>query len=194
MIHGYARVSSRDQSPALQLEALTRAGVDHLHEETASGALARPILARLVGSLESGDTLTVWKLDRLGRTSHEVILLIDELRERGIAFQSLTEGFDTATPAGRAFVGILAVLAQLERETIRERVAAGIAISRAEGRHGRPRTYEMARVHHARDLIRAGASLRQASRKVGIPKSTLADALRKLLSPPVLEVRQASPA
>ena len=184
MIHGYARVSTRDQNAAMQLDALSRAGVDRLHEETASGALARPILAELVRGLEPGDTLTVWKLDRLGRTSHEVILLIDELRQRDISFRSLTEGFDTATPSGRAFVGILAVLAQLERETTRERAAAGITISRAEGRHGRPRTYEIARVHHARDLIGAGASLRQASRKVGIPKSTLADALRRLPTSP----------
>jgi DNA invertase Pin-like site-specific DNA recombinase len=184
-VHGYARVSTRDQDPAMQLAARRRAGVDELHEETASGVKARPVLAALLARLTEGDTLTIWKLDRLGRTAHEVLLTLDNLRSRGIACRSLTEGLDTSTPTGRAFAGILAVLAQLERETLLERVAAGIAISRAEGRHGRPRSYEVSQVRHARDLVAGGTSLRQAARLTGIPRSTLAEALARLPPPTI---------
>lgn len=182
--HGYARVSTRDQNPAMQTDALRRAAVDEIHEETASGAKARPILAALLARLVAGDHLVVWKLDRLGRSARQVILAVDDLRARGIVIRSLTEGVDTGTPAGRAFIGIMAILAELERETTLERIHAGIAVSRAEGRHGRPPGYDIARVRHARELVDGGASLRAASRVTGIPRSTLADALARLLPPP----------
>ena len=180
MIHGYVRVSSRDQNPALQHDALSRAGVDEIHEERASGVKARPILAALLARLVEGDTLAVWKLDRIGRSARDVIFTVDDLRGRGVIIRSLTEGVDTGTPAGRAFVGMMAILAELERETTLERINAGIAISRAEGRHGRRPGYDIARVRHARDLIAQGSSVRQASRAVGIARSTLADAIQRL--------------
>ena len=181
-IYGYARVSTRDQNPDLQIEALRAAGITDVHQETGSGAKARPILAALLAILEPGDTLTVWKLDRLGRSARDVILTVADLRERGIVIRNLTEGVDTGTPAGRAFTQIMAVLAELERETTLERIHAGIAISRAEGRHGRKPSYDLARVRHARSLIDGGASLRATARVTGIPRSTLADPLIRLPS------------
>lgn len=180
MIHGYVRVSSRDQNPALQHDALGRAGVDEIHQERASGAKARPVLAALLARLAEGDTLAVWKLDRIGRSARDVIFTVDDLRGRGVIIRSLTEGVDTGTPAGRAFIGMMAILAELERETTLERIHAGIAISKAAGRHGRRAGYDIARVRHARELVDGGSSIREASRAVGIARSTLADALRKL--------------
>ena len=180
MICGYARVSTRDQDSAMQTAALRHAGVDEIHEETASGAKARPILAALLARLHEGDVLAVWKLDRLGRSARDVIFTVDDLRGRGVIIRSLTEGVDTGTPAGRAFIGVMAVLAELERETTLERVRAGIALSTAQGRHGRRPAYDVARVRHARQLIDDGASIREAARKVGIARSTLADALARL--------------
>ena len=182
--HGYARISTRDQNPAMQVAALRAAGVDLVHEETASGAKARPVLAALLGSLAPDDQLVVWKLDRIGRSARDVILTIDDLRTRGIVIRSLTEGVDTGTPAGRAFIGVMAVLAELERETTLERIRAGIAISTAAGRHGRPVGYDIARIKLARELMDAGESQRQVARKVGIPRSTLASALKRLPTPP----------
>lgn len=178
--YGYARVSTRDQNPGLQVEALRAAGVTEIHQETGSGAKARPVLEALLARLEHGDTLVVWKLDRLGRSARSVILAVDDLRSRGVILRSLTEGVDTGTPAGRAFIQIMAVLAELERETLLERVQAGIAISRAEGRHGRPASYDGAQIRHARELIDGGLSLREAARRVGLARSTLSDALARM--------------
>lgn len=180
MIHGYARVSTKDQATTLQIDALRRAGVDEIHEETGSGVKVRPVLAALLARLVDGDVLAVWRLDRLGRSSRDVILTIDDLRQRGIVVRSLTEGLDTSTPTGRAFAGFLAVLAELERETLLERVRAGIASARADGRHGRPRTWSPDQIRHAHVLIAEGLSVRAVSRRVGLPRSTLVDALRRL--------------
>jgi DNA invertase Pin-like site-specific DNA recombinase len=165
---------------------MAAAGCDQIREEAASGkkGAARPVFTALMGELADGDTLTVWKLDRLGRSAREVLFTVDDLRTRGVLLRSITEGVDGTTPAGRAFIGILAVLAELERDILLERVHAGIAISRAEGRHGRRPAYDIARVRHASDLIRDGASIRTAARQVGLPRSTLADALARL--PPAL--------
>jgi len=108
---------------------------------------------------------------------------MDDLRQRGVVIRSLTEGMDTATPTGRAFAGILAVLADLERETILERVGAGIAAAKADGRHRQPRKWDVDQVRQGRSLIEDGHSVRAAARRVGLARSTLTDALRRL--PPV---------
>jgi DNA invertase Pin-like site-specific DNA recombinase len=177
---GYARVSTRDQTSALQVEALRRAGVDEIHEETASGARERPVLEALLARLQHGDSLTTWKLDRIGRSARQTLDILEGLRVRGATYRSITEGLDTATPFGRLGITILAAIAEMEREVLLERIHAGIAISRAEGRHGRRPAYDIARVRHAQELIGAGGSLREVSRKVGIARSTLADALARL--------------
>jgi DNA invertase Pin-like site-specific DNA recombinase len=124
---GYARVSTLEQHPAAQLDALTAAGVDQVYVDHASGVLTeRPELAKLLGQLRAGDTLVVWRLDRLGRSTPHLIQTVTELGEQGIGFQSLTEAIDTTTSAGRLLFGILASLAAFERDLIRERTVAGL--------------------------------------------------------------------
>ena len=180
MRYGYVRVSSRDQNTALQHDALSRAGVEEIHEEMASGVKARPVLDALLARLGPGDSLTTWKLDRIGRSARQTLQIIETLRDRGATYRSITEGLDTATAFGRLGITILAAVAEMERDVLLERIYAGIAISRAEGRHGRRPGYDIARVRHARDLIAQGSSVRQASRAVGIARSTLADAIQRL--------------
>ncbi len=137
MLIGYARVSTDDQVTALQLDALRAAGCDRVHEEMASGARHdRPILARVLEDLRAGDTLIVWKLDRLGRSAHSLIGWANDLAARGINFRSLTDPIDTSTAMGRMFFQITAALAEMERSLIRERTMAGLTAARARGRRG----------------------------------------------------------
>jgi len=134
---GYARVSTSGQDVALQRDALTDAGCARIFAETASGAYRdRPELARLLDYLRPGDTLTVWKLDRLGRSLPHLVEIITGLAERGIGFRSLTEGLDTDTPGGRLIFHVMAALAAFERDIIRERTLAGLAAARTQGRVG----------------------------------------------------------
>jgi len=127
MKYGYARTSTDDQTTALQLVALKRARCSHIFEDKGlSGTTGkRPALLRCLRTLRPGDTLIVWKLDRLGRSLRDLITMLDELRERGIRFQSLTEAIDTGTPTGRAMWQMIGVLAELEPSLITERTAPG---------------------------------------------------------------------
>lgn len=144
MLIGYARISTADgrQSVDLQRDALRAAGVEDgvLYQDEASGALnERPGLDACLKALRSGDTLVVWKLDRLGRSLRHLVAIADDLSTRGVGLRVLTgEGaqIDTTTPAGRVVFGIFAVLAEFERELIRERTRAGLAAARARGRKG----------------------------------------------------------
>jgi len=134
---GYARVSTGDQDASLQVDALTAAGCFKVFTDTASGALQeRPGLARLQEQLRPGDTLVVWRLDRLGRSLRHLIDSLNDLQARGVGFRSLTESIDTTTPGGRLVFHVFAALAEFERELIRERTAAGLAAARARGRQG----------------------------------------------------------
>jgi DNA invertase Pin-like site-specific DNA recombinase len=134
---GYARVSTGDQSPDLQLDALRAAGCYRVFVDTASGALAaRPELAQVLDQLRPGDTLVVWKLDRLGRSLRHLIDTVGELERRGIGFKSLRESVDTTTPGGRLVFHLFGALAEFERDLLRERTAAGLAAARARGRTG----------------------------------------------------------
>ena len=139
---GYARVSTVDQNPALQLDALQTAGCDPVFSDHASGAREkRPDLDRCLGYLRAGDTLVVWRLDRLGRSLRHLVTLVADLGARGIGFRSLTENIDTTTAGGRLIFHVMAALAEFEREIIKERSIAGVAAARARGRKpGRPRT------------------------------------------------------
>lgn len=178
-VHGYARVSTRDQSPALQMDALRAAGCDEVHEETGSGAKSdRPILTGLLARLQEGDHLVSWKLDRIGRTARHTLEILDGLRARGIIYRSLTEGLDTSTPVGKFGLTMLAAAAEMERELLLERIHAGIRATRK--RLGRPPelhpdTLAQARRHIAED----GYSIRRTARTLRIPLSTLHDALRR---------------
>ena len=134
---GYARVSTTDQNPDLQQDALTAAGCARVFTDTASGALdKRPHLDALLDYLRPGDVLVVWRLDRLGRSVRHLTETVNTLAERGVGFRSLTEGIDTTTPAGKLVFHIFAALAEFEREIIRERTNAGLDAARARGRKG----------------------------------------------------------
>jgi len=141
MLVGYMRVSSDNdrQSTALQRDALLAAGVDarHLFEDRASGATDdRPGLTTALDFVQPGDVLIVWKLDRLGRSLSHLLTIVTTLRERQVAFRSLTEGMDTTTPAGELLFHVFGALAQYERALTRERVMAGLAAAQRRGRRG----------------------------------------------------------
>jgi Site-specific recombinases, DNA invertase Pin homologs len=134
MIYGYARVSTKDQNLNLQLDALTKYGVDEIYEEKASTRKAdRVVLNELISHLRAGDTLVVWKLDRLGRTVSQLISLAEHFETKGITFVSLQDQFDTSSAVGRAVFHILCVMAQMERDIIKERTMAGLESARQRG-------------------------------------------------------------
>src|SRR4051794_32546633 len=137
MLLGYARVSTIDQNLALQRDALTEAGCQKIFTEQISGAVTdRPALCEALAFARSGDTLIVWKLDRLARSMKQLIETIEDLRQRGIGFRSLTEALDTTTPQGRLVFHMFGALAEFERSLIRERTQAGLAAARRLGRTG----------------------------------------------------------
>jgi DNA invertase Pin-like site-specific DNA recombinase len=133
---GYARVSkSGDQQTAPQIRALKEAGCKRIFEESASGGRwDRPELHRLLGQLREGDTLVVWKLDRLSRSLKDLLMILDQVEAAGAKFRSLTEAVDTSGPAGRMVMQMLGAFAEFEREMIRERTKAGLTEARAKGR------------------------------------------------------------
>lgn len=184
MLVGYVRVSSVDdrQNTDLQRDALLAAGVDnrHVHEDRTSGARdERPGLRACLEYLQAGDVLVVWKLDRLGRSLAHLIDTVARLRLRGFGFRSLTEAIDTTTPAGEFVFHLFGALAQCERSLIRERVNAGREAAKRRGRRGgRPRRLDAERIEAARALLASNLSVTAAARSLGIPRSTLVDALR----------------
>ena len=134
---GYARVSTASQNLDGQTDALARAGCEKVFTDTASGKLTeRPELAVCLGYLRAGDTLVVWRLDRLGRSLRHLVETVNALAERGVAFRSLHEGIDTTTSTGRLIFHIFAALAEFERELIAERSAVGRSAARVRGRLG----------------------------------------------------------
>lgn len=155
---GYCRVSTEDQNPDLQLTALKRAGCRTIFTDKASGAhVSRPELTKCLKVLNAGDTLIVWKLDRLGRSLRDLIALLDDLKTRGVVFQSLTESIDTATPTGRAMWQMIWILAELERSLLQERTKAGRAAAVARGvKLGRKPKLSPQQVAHARKLLEQG--------------------------------------
>ncbi|EFF8886618.1 recombinase family protein, partial [Escherichia coli] len=137
MLIGYVRVSTNEQNTALQRNALESAGCELIFEDKASGKQTeRPGLKKVLRMLSRGDTLVVWKLDRLGRSMRHLVVLVEELRDRGINFRSLADSIDTSTPMGRFFFHVMGALAEMERELIVERTRAGLDAARAEGRIG----------------------------------------------------------
>lgn len=135
---GYVRVSTDQQSTDMQHDAMARVSPERIFEDVGySGAKAsRPGLEAALEYLRDGDTLAVWRLDRLGRSTLHVLNLIKELSERGIGFQSLTEGIDTTTPQGRMLLAIIASFAEMEREILVERTKVGLDAARARGKVG----------------------------------------------------------
>lgn len=134
---GYARVSMADQNLRLQLDALYRAQVDNIFSDTASGSKDdRQGLMEALAAVKHGDSLIVWKLDRLGRSLPHLIETVNKLKDRGVEFVSLTENLDTSTPTGKLTFYIFAALAEFVRDTIRERTMAGLAAAKARGHQG----------------------------------------------------------
>lgn len=151
---GYARVSTTDQDASLQIDALNAAGCYRVFVDTMSGSLQhRPELDKLLDQLRPGDTLVVWRLDRLGRSIRHLIDQLHALAERGIGFRSLQETIDTTSPGGRLVFHVFAALAEFERDLIKERTNAGLAAARARGRTGgRPSRLSADQVRTARWL------------------------------------------
>jgi DNA invertase Pin-like site-specific DNA recombinase len=176
---GYARVSTRDQTIDLQVDALTQAGCTKVYTEVISGARAeRPILAQVLEMLRAGDVLVIWKLDRLGRSLRHLLTIVTDLMTRQVGLKSLNDPIDTTTPQGRLIFNLFASLAEFEREVIRERTQAGLSAARARGRlggrpKGLPRKAE-ATAYAAETLYREGRlSAQDIADKLHISKSTL---------------------
>lgn len=175
MLIGYARVSTGDQNLDLQKNALVRAECEQIFEDTASGKNSRrPGLRRAIRRLKPGDSLVVWKLDRLGRSVRDLITLVSELQDRGIHFRSLTDSIDTSTPAGRFFFHVMSALADMERELIVERTRAGLAAAREQGRiGGRRRVMTTEVVERCRRMLGTGATRQQVADVIGVGVKTI---------------------
>lgn len=175
MLIGYVRVSTNDQNTALQRNALGSAGCELIFEDKISGKVSdRPGLKKVLRTLSEGDTLVVWKLDRLGRSMRHLVVLVEELREKGVNFRSLTDSIDTSTPMGRFFFHVMGALAEMERELIVERTRAGLAAARAEGRIGgrRPKFSDDEWAQMGR-LIKGGMDRKQVAIIYDVGLSTL---------------------
>lgn len=180
-IIGYARTSTDDQTTALQLAALNKAGCHTIHQDQGiSGAIRkRPALSRCLAALESGDCLIVWKLDRLGRSLRDLIDMLDDLRARGVHFQSITEAIDTETPTGRAMWQLVGVLAELERSLIAERTKAGVREAQKRGvKFGRKPKLTPAQIKHARQQIDKGERVQDVAALLNVDRVTLYRALK----------------
>lgn len=179
---GYARVSTGDQDAQLQLDALTAAGCYRIFTDTASGALeSRPELDKLLDQIRPGDTLVVWRLDRLGRSIRHLINHMDALQQQGIEFKSLQENIDTNSSGGRLVFNIFASLAEFERDLIRERTNAGLQAARARGRTGgRPASLSPDKLRTAKRLYeQQDMTVAQIGEVLGVSRSTVYRALKK---------------
>lgn len=179
-VYGYARVSTRGQSLTPQRVALRQAGIDELIEEKVSAvASSRPQLEKLLTTVTTGDTLVVYRLDRLGRSLPHLVTTIEDLAHRGVSLRSLHENIDTSSANGRLLLGFFALLAQFERDLISERTKAGLAAARAQGRApGRPRALTGDKLQAARSLREQGHSYASIGRSLGVAKSTVVAALK----------------
>lgn len=179
---GYARVSTQDQHLHLQRDALNNAQCDRIYEETASGVKTdRPQLRFALDTLREGDTLVIWRFDRIGRSTTHLLSIFDDLRLRGVTLLSLTEGIDTNTNTGKLIFGITALFAEFERDLIRERAAAGLAAARARGiTGGRARLLNHQQVSALKKMaIDTTISVNTILQTFGISKSTYYDYLRR---------------
>ena len=180
MLIGYARVSTHDQTLNLQRDALEKAGCNKIFTDTASGAKAeRKGLDEALDYVRKGDTLVVWRLDRLGRSLPHLITTMTALEERGIGFKSLTENIDTTTSGGKLIFHIFGALAEFERNLIRERTNAGLIAARARGRRGgRPKALTPKQRSIALDLYEKRHPIADICRTLKISKATLYRALK----------------
>lgn len=176
MLVGYARVSTRDQSPALQLDPLKAAGCERVFMEKASGAQRdRPELKAALDYIRAGDTLVVWKLDRLARSVRQLVETAEDLQQRGIGLKVLTQQIDTTTPGGRLVFHVFAAMAEFERELTLERTHAGLVAAKALGRRGgRKPAMGPAEVKRAKAMLADPTiTVEEIARQMGVQPSTL---------------------
>jgi DNA invertase Pin-like site-specific DNA recombinase len=179
---GYARVSTDEQTTALQLDALRAAGCAEIREDaaTSGSTRSRPGLDRALTDLKAGDTLVIWKLDRLGRSLTHLLEIAETLRERGVALRSLTEHIDTGTAAGKMLYAVLGAVAQFERDTIRERTIAGMAAARRRGeRIGRPPALTPSQLAEAKKMLERGEAAAHVARVLRVGRATLYRAIAR---------------
>lgn len=174
---GYARVSTGEQSVDLQVRALVEAGVpaESIVCETASGTdPTRPGLRLLLGRLGKGDRLTVWRFDRVFRSTRHMLELTDDLAERGVEFRSVRESIDTSTSTGKFFFTVVAAMGQMEADLIRERTSAGLAAAKASGKQlGRPTNITAAQASMVRRLLAEGSTQRAAAAATGLSRAAV---------------------
>ncbi|MFT5685109.1 MAG: DNA invertase Pin-like site-specific DNA recombinase [Myxococcota bacterium] len=184
MIYGYARVSTVDQDPTLQVSALESAGcVGVVTEHASGGKRDRPELLALLERLKAGDSVVVWKLDRLSRSLVDLLWILERIKKAGAGFRSVTEAIDTTTPAGRMMMQMLGAFAEFERSMIRERTLAGLEAARARGSHlGRRAKLTPAQKRHACELLEQGRSQRAVAGLLGVGKSTISRVWRAHIS------------
>ncbi len=186
MLIGYMRVStdSDKQNTDLQRDALLSAGIDerNIYEDKASGAKDDRIgLQHALAYCKHGDTLVVWKLDRLGRSLAHLIEIVNQLKHKGVGFRSLTEGMDTSIPSGELLFHVFGALAQFERSLIQERVNAGLAAARKRGRiGGRPRAIPQEKLDVILEALKNGMSKAAVCRTFEVKRSTLIDTLKRI--------------
>jgi len=176
MLVGYARVSTSDQTLDLQQDALTKAGCTRIFTDTASGAQTeRKGLQEAISYVRVGDTLVVWKLNRLGRSLKDLITRITELNDRKIGFRSLIENIDTTTSGGKLIFHIFGAFAEFERDIIKERTNAGLEAARTRGKlGGRPKALSPEKIKLARRLYAdTGTSVAEICKMLGISRHTL---------------------
>lgn len=176
MLIGYARVSTQDQNPALQIEALKKAGCEKIFTERASGAQReRPELTNAIDYLRKGDTLVVWKLDRLARSLKQLIETIELFDSKGISLHSLTENIDTSNAGGKLIFQIFGALAEFERSLIRERTKAGLESARKRGRiGGRPPALSADDLKAAKAMLKdPDITMNEIAQRLNISPSTL---------------------
>lgn len=185
MQYGYGRVSTLVQDTALQEDAFRRAGVQQMVLEKQSGASTRPRLRALLARLSAGDVVTVYKLDRMGRSLQDLLAILDQINAAGASFRSLTEPIDTATPAGKLMYSILGAVAEFERSLIRERSVAGqIAAVRRGAKLGRKRKLSEAQELQVIDaLALKRESQRGLARKLGVSADVVAMTWHRFANP-----------
>jgi DNA invertase Pin-like site-specific DNA recombinase len=180
---GYARVSTCDQSLALQEDALRRAGCETIFrdEGISGGKLSRPALDQMLVAIKPGDVLVIWRLDRLGRSLSHLIVLVSMLSGRGVEFVSICEAIDTETASGRLLFHVVGALAEFERALISERTRAGMAAAKARGASfGRPRRLAAAEVDAARTALRGGrVTMTELAFRMRVSRPTLARAVKR---------------
>lgn len=185
MLIGYARVSTNDQDTALQLDALHAAGVRTIYQEKGSGVGPRPQLQKALAALTQGDTLVIWKLDRMARSLLDLLSIIQALKAAGATIRSLTEPIDTSSPIGEFTLQVLGAVAQLERSIILQRTAAGLDAARARGvKFGRSRALTPeAEAELVKSYVPGVVTMRELATRFGVTDSVVKRAIYRVHKP-----------